>query len=273
MQEILNQLKQKYGYGPLVMIDNGWFLLETTPLPPANELVKVVSDICNIRSIRIENNRLRHSPNCTDTEHNFPKQNRAVLLQAMDRLTPQTFSLAIHPARPNFPETPPHVIAIDPLINYNLYPDHPHIHCWYVKLGPQGFYSEPDTLCWGFPSTLPKDPFGRMENLLAQVLMWLFRHQVWLATREVKKPGIWIGPGSAPMDHSEYPVFLNPFATCRCGSDKHYIDCHMVGDVALRERCSKKDAKIRLAKYQVRWPNFVKVPQEARISKLKKLLL
>jgi len=92
VQEILNKLKHDFGYGPLVIRKDGWFLLETTPLPPKDQLLNVIADICNGRPVHIEDNSLNHSDNCTDNEHILPKKDRQTILEAVEALTEQKFS-------------------------------------------------------------------------------------------------------------------------------------------------------------------------------------
>jgi hypothetical protein len=271
MQQILEELTQKYGYGPLILKEGGWCLLDTTPLPPSNELLKVISDIHSIRPVHIEEGKLRHSAACTDSEHSLPNKHRKALLKAAETLTEQKFSLAVHPDHPAYPGTPV-VIALDPPINFTVYPDHPHIN---AMGGPTnfGYFARPDSLCYGVVEDLPTDPYQRMDYLLAQVLIWLVRHQVWQETRKYKKPGLWIGDGYPPIPPAGYPRFLNPTGPCRCGRDKQYRKCHMASDIVLRERCSIEQAHLRIPKYTAAWPKSVQVPQEAELDRLKQLLL
>lgn len=256
----------------MVMQKDGWFLLETTPLPPADELLKVIVDIYKGRPVHIENSKLYHSSQCTDDKHILPKKDRKIILKVVETITKQKFLIAVHPNHPNFPGNPPMVIALDPLISYNVYPDHPHISTWSYMVGNNYFFP-PDTLCYGLPDELSDDAYKRLEYLLAQIIIWLFRHQVWLETRKIKKPGLWIGPGALPMNPEYYPMFLNPFGHCRCGQEKPYIACHMTSDIAEREKCSLQQAKLRIGKYGSGWTTSIKIPQETEVAKLKRLLL
>ncbi len=257
--------------------DEGWLLLEATPLPPPEQLYIVISDICWNRLVFVgKDRRVYHSNNCTVTDHSIPKHIRKVVEKAIPLLTPETFKVAVNPGDPRNPETYPQAIALEPEISYRRYPDHPHLGIIYSFSNnlPNVRLFSPDVSCYiDHPTNLGIAFSDRLEEAIGKICIWLLRHQVWAATREFQKCGIWIGLGTAPRKPEDYPDLLNPFGKCRCGIDTMYIDCHMISDITQREKCTKQQARTLVQRYIKHWPTNTNRPQLQDIEKLKKLLL
>lgn len=236
----------------------GWFLLEVNPLPSGDELHKVVQDIADGRQICVSDGKIRHLSSCSERhdETTISQNVQAVL----PRLVDHTFRIAVHPGLGQCYQGQPLAIVLDPSINYEVYPDHPHLNTG----GVVGFLGQrmyvPDTICYEENiSGLGSEPFKRYPQTFALLSDWLLRHMIWTETRKVNNGnGNWIGPQAASLTLKQRAEagFWNPFEVCRCGSGKMYSDCHMLSDVgysALAKSMRKDVMKQCIAeKYQTR---------------------
>lgn len=223
-------LPSRWIKGPFSEIPGeGWFLLEINPLPPEDEIEKVVTDIENDKPVRVgyETGKIYHSSNC---HHSVNPPITEEMKNAIQHLKDDTFLVAILPKGPVGLKNQPVVIALEPEINYYIYPDHPH-------LNEDGYYGNvnnlyyPHSFCYKHDhSKFKGDRYSRVLDAFEQVSIWLFRHQVWLATRETQSKGRWIGKGQPPLPDGCFPRILNPEMHCRCGSKNKYKDCHLKAD-------------------------------------------
>ncbi|MHB1684961.1 MAG: hypothetical protein ACYCYO_19400, partial [Bacilli bacterium] len=211
----------------------GWFLLEGNPLPPREELHKIVADIADGRSVRVRNGQVRHLTACS--EDHALAANAEVLQVAIQRLRNQKFRVAVHPGLGQLYQGQPLAIAFDPVINYEVFPDHPHLNTGGVHAFVRQQIFVPDTICYeeDIPG-LGSDPVKRFEQTFAYLSVWMLRHMVWIETRKLNQAvGQWIGPQAASltlMERAGAGVW-NPTTPCRCGSVQRYIDCHLLLDV------------------------------------------
>lgn len=256
--------------------DEGWFLLEITPCPPTNDIEKVISDIYHDRIIRVRNGRLYHSEKCTAQTHRLPRELSGIVSEIKE----ETFTVAVYPGLKGFALGQPIAIVLNQPINYGEYPDHPHINLGgYVEMYknyPKIFL--PDSLCYGFNQV---DYRGTKEDNLyeafVQISMWLFRHQVWCATRAKTGRGIWIGLQEGAMQPEYFPENLNPLGKCRCGGHKSYADCHMPYDYSKAKKCSVKEASAYVKDNIIylihQWNDMVSSNQKRRIELLNSRLI
>lgn len=252
----------------------GWFLLETTPCPPAGEIDMVVSDIVKNEFIHISNGRLSHSKKCILKNHKL----NPILQQAASNVKEETFLVAVYPGY-GLMNNQPAVIVISPTITYEKYPDHPHLNIggFAIKNNRPIFYF-PDSVCYGYnEQEYGSDEEERLRRTFAQVTIWLFRHQIWVETRKIESPGIWIGPHTGTISPEYFTNKLNPFGECRCGSHKRYADCHMPSDYTKSNKCTMQDAE-RLIKSNTLyfvdlWKKSVSLPQQYSISILSSALI
>ncbi|MEC1718410.1 hypothetical protein [Schinkia azotoformans] len=211
----------------------GWFLLEINPLPPEDQIELVVSDIESNKRVFVgyETGKLYHSEHCASEEaHTIDER----VKKALKLLQNETFKVVVLPKSPELLATQPVAIAVEPEINYFLYPDHPH-------LNEDGTYNSnfyfPHSFCYKHDHLKfreGKDLYARVLDAFEQISIWLFRHQVWVATRKLYGKGIWIGKGTPPLPDENFPRFLNAESDCRCGNKVKYKDCHMKADLYKR---------------------------------------
>jgi len=268
MQEILDKIRQEFGFNPLKLTRKGWFLLEATPLPPRDEIYNVITDIHLSKPVNVFNGKIYHSINCTLEKHDLNKKLNRIISGVIDSLEEQRFLVAVNLTTDTEEEIPV-AICLEPQIDYITFPDHPHISLWWTP-DPKNFITH--SLCYAAPGSLNSDPYEKVKEALGQICIWLFRHQVWLETRKVSK-GLWIGPGAGPLKPQEYPEFLNPLGFCRCGSKKIYAQCHLASDIALKERCTYSEAKKKINSLINTWPLRIGQRQDQQLNALKGLLL
>ncbi|GBF12646.1 hypothetical protein [Tepidibacillus sp. HK-1] len=255
---------------------SGWFLLEITPYPPIEELESIISDIINDKIIDVLYGQVRHSLTCNE-KHHIPANIKKVL----PNLKEQTFLVAVHPGNFNVYQGQPIAVAIEPQINYNIYPDHPHLNVGnFSKLDGQEIFI-PDSFCYtDNPSKLGFDPLQRLLKALSLISIWLLRHQIWLLTREQLPKSEWIGPEAKPFKPEEYPKFLNPLGYCRCGKKIKYKDCHMIPDLKSDKKemtsTDKQNKEIYYNRFILKsihnWMMYKGNPQENFFKEFKKII-
>ena len=245
---------------------SGWLLIEASPLPHVTEKHMVAADIFKNGPVRIEAGQLRHSGQCTFKGHNLPKE----VSKAVSTIIETKYIIAVYKGSSGVLEGQPVAIPLRPTISYIQYPDHPHLNTGrLVSIEGESFYL-PDSLCYtNSPKELGETDYGRIFEALIQVLMWLFRHEIWLATRSIKKPGLWIGPDVENDTPEICAGFLNPEGVCRCMSDKKYFDCHMPRDIQKLKKSVPEVVMLNDKNYaQLRWLTRIYGPQLGSIRKL-----
>lgn len=246
---------------------NGWFLTEITPTPLSDQIISVTSDIMNNRFTNVNQGRLYHSSKCTCNSHSLPNK----IKQAVKVIPETSFKLAIFSGDPLTLNGQPIAIPIDPPINRDLYPDHPHLN-FPSRINIQGKKIViPETLCYiKDPSKLGTDKIERLDEALIHISMWLYRHQVWLKTREQKKPGIWIGPQDlSGLTPESYALTLNPFSLCRCGKNEMYLNCHLPQDIQAAQKTPLKNPVNLIRRNVFLWNEMLGKPQAETFNKLK----
>lgn len=168
---------------------------------------------------------LAHAPDCQHTVHEV-----SGLRRPPSRLFRVDLSFPATAFGPAGPVNPKARIGAGPLGSFGLTPGmqelrylgHPHLSgdgrgdAWACPLPPH------DTE-WTWQS-------GAVLAYLDQVAIWLFKTEVWAATR--KWPlytGLWLGEaaGHAPVEVLAYSAE----GACRCGSGRRYGDCHRALDL------------------------------------------
>lgn len=205
-------------------VPNGvWLTFEVSPLPPHNQIQKVIADIENGIDIHIDaNGALAHSKHCLNESHELPHD----ITRAIPSITNQKFRIAIWEGRNGFLNGQPVVVPLEPEISLNKYPDHPHLNA--------GVFSKeiilPETVCYtDNPEALGDTIVDRVEESVIQTCIWLFVHQVWLATRKFGE-GVWIGDNVNIEDQTQFAFLRNSKNICHCGKGKHYQKCHLNQD-------------------------------------------
>lgn len=164
----------------------------------------------------VDKGRVYHSNECNAQVHVIQDN---LVKDAIQKLKEETFHIAIHPnislepTEELFYGGKPLVIPFDPAITYMRFPDHPHLNMGTnLKLLPGTNYSLPDTICYSSEpnSKLGNNQRDRLLYTFDEVTIWLFRHQVWVAKRELTEHGKWIGPHEGQLDPESFPSRLNP---------------------------------------------------------------
>lgn len=232
-------LEAEFG-GPVNWIDGalnglpaswqGWAHVVISPLPSPKELKPVAEDICNDEYIRIEGGRLKHSNLCTSKTHYITGvTNPSRIGQCLHTISDTAYNVAIY-SNINDGQSEclylgqPLVVVFSPAIDYIRYPGHLHLNTGAI-VRETGHYM-PDTLCYrkSFEELLALPLRERLLETLFEVSMWLYRHQIWVASGE------WIGEHEPTLGPETFHHHLNPAGYCRCGSGKKYRACCMPRD-------------------------------------------
>lgn len=275
---------------------NDWFLLEIDPMPYKEEIYLVIADIIKEYDVYpAVDGRVYHWDECNNTNHEIPK----LLTKAIDLIDETTFKVAVYKGKENLLNGQPIAIPLDPVISYSKYPDHPHLNAGgqiYIKNRdfyipkiednrtpkfpriknddpPRYKFYLPDSLCYHYsPLELGNTEYDRLFNAFNQIQIWLFRHQLWLATRKILGvgKGIWIGPQKGRLIEGDYLEILNPIGECRCGSGKKYLECHMLNDICISNNCSKDEVikKLNINFRTQKWLNNRSRPEEYSLRML-----
>ena len=275
-QEVIQTIVDEFG--PVKWVEHingmpgeGWFLMEVTPLPPNDQLLLVVADIIANNDVWVNQGRVFHHPECQIRHHKIENK---VVRRAIKNLHRETFRIAVYsnpsgvPLREPLLSGRPVAIVVDPIISYSIYPDHPHLN-----MGNPIFHKDnvgylPDSLCY-MTETLPTDDRERYLTALDTITIWLFRHQVWLAARELSHEGIWIGPQAGSLDDEAFAYRLDPTSRCRCNSDRKYAQCHQgIDTLKARKRgwVATNENGGRLS--HAWWNSLVHMPEQRAISNL-----
>lgn len=257
----------------------GWFLLEICPFPQVEEINQIVSDIQNDRVIGVQNGKLIHLDYCEALNHKiFSSEVR----KAIKDIRKQTFKVAVYAGATNLSplENQPIAIVLEPEISYFTFPEHFHLNVGMFD-SVNNFYF-PDSLCYtDDPKSLGKSQEERLLKTFDYVSIWLFRHQIWEASRAYRKRGNWIGPDVRNLTPDVYPPILDPNGTCWCGSNKKYKDCHSNSDLlqiadtfSEMKNISIDKAKKYVLKLKLNvWEKNCRLPKRNSLNVLKKHLI
>lgn len=213
----------------------GWFLLEISPISSTQDLLLILADIHFNRDIFVQEGAIHHLYTC-EADHQLPKKLRFIEKLVVG-LEPRTFKIAVHPGLPGILFGQPLAIAIDPIINYEVYPDHPHLNTGgHLSFQGRQFFI-PDSFCYQSNiAELYSDPVERYKRAFAYITDWLLRHVLWEESRNSLSKGYWLGPEEGELEPSDYIEVLNPAGLCRCRSGKTYGDCHLSSDLEHEKR-------------------------------------
>lgn len=263
-------------FGPVKWYDKtilgwrGWFLLEISPLPPTGEKELVAADICREELVTVNNGKVYHCSDCSIREHKLSQK----LRRAVEQIPDEKFLVAVYGGEPGILNGQPIAIVLEPEISYAVYPDHPHISQGFHKHIDTEFYI-PDSVCYtNDPSNLGDDKNSRLLTVFDEMCIWLFRHQLWLATRHLHNKGEWIGPSEGNLLPQHYASHLNPLGKCHCGKDRVYRDCCMPNDVMIAVKCDRQEAIKRIDRFVLQglWKRYIGTPQKNSLDRLKRAI-
>lgn len=247
----------------------GWFLLEISPISFTEDLPLIFADIHFDRELFVEQGTIYHLQSC-DLNHKLPKRLRFIESVAKT-LAPKKYKIAVHPGLQGILFGQPIAIAVEPVINYNVYPDHPHLNTGGHTLYQGKKIFIPDSFCYQSDiAELYPDPVERYKRAFAYITIWLLRHMVWEESRVLLPKGYWLGLEEGELEPSNYIEVLNPAGLCRCRSGKRYGDCHLALDLKYEKRKLEQvnepaTVAIRMREKMnkvVRWSDERKVPHE-----------
>lgn len=230
-KEVIDAISNTYQFvkwmEPNSTVAKGWFLLEISPLPPQGDLMAVISDIhygCDV-GVSYSNGNVYHNPDCAREKHSLPTELDRLMRKVNKSIRPKTFRVAIFPDFNGVLFGQPLAMVFDPLINYDKFPDHPHLNTGNADI--------PDTLCYTDDiSGLGSNSFERINEAIRLVAIWLLRHMIWEKTRLYVTPGEWVGPSAQSTILSyDYLRVIDPNGYCRCGKQVDYKNCHMPHDL------------------------------------------
>lgn len=252
---------------------DGWFLYETAPLPPKDEIEAVISDIIYARELMVDKGKVYHDYNC----HEDHQIEDSLLRKVINSLTEEKYQIAVYP---NLHDNcifndQAIAISIEPEITLSKYPDHPQLLIGdYVQIDGKEFYL-PSSLCYrARADKLPENNFEKLLYVFKEITIWLLRHQVWkvLNNENDKGKANWIGLYSELVFKPDiYLKNLNPLGKCRCGNSNTYMHCHMLSDIADVSACTKEEAiqKTNFFYEYCKWFNNVLKPQNETLEKFR----
>jgi len=256
-----------------------WHLIDVRPYPEREHLHEIISDINSDRCVVVSyNGKLKHYKECKSEHDDLPKCFKAIepLLQ------PMSFKVAV---REKYYRGYPVAVVIEPEISYCTFSDHPHIST-FIDIGTYRSASTQDAPPFSLCLAEDQGTFGldlneRMTNIMEETSVWLFRHQLWEASRKFGK-GIWIGPQKNAEANHQFIYSRNPNGLCHCGRKRLYKDCHLQVDFnnyksinpQLHSFLKKRDSDlIDLDRYLYLWEARIRSVNNAKLEVLKSFLL
>lgn len=248
----------------------GWGFIEASPLPPKDEVVAVAHAIMYRTRYEIWEGKLYSLARWGTKFQYLPKP----IVEALRNIQDTKFLVALHTGTPGVLDGQPIAIALEPQITHAMYPDHPHLNFAHMaNINGKNFFL-PTSLCYtDNPAGLGHNKSERVNNAAEIVCEWLFRHQIWLSTRQNELTGTWIGPEAPPPEIYSYWLY-NPQGRCRCGKPQNYQDCHMISDVSMTWRETQEWATNFVQQYckQRCWEFGNVLKEEDSIRVLKKAM-
>lgn len=259
--------------------DEGWFVLQTIPIPPEDEIKKVISDIIKNHEIAYADGKVRHWYECEQQTHSISNQ---VVKEVISTLKEESYRIAVCAASDEkYLGGQPIAIALNPTITYMNFPDHPHLNSGGFNKG----VFIPNSICYGYtvePERYGPTQYDKYIRVFDEVTLWAFRHQVWKAIRGKFGKGQWIGR------HYKYgfdnPLFyadcINPLLKCRCGKNARYLECHLPLDISevVKKRAKEQNKKTIDIQNEIindlvkTWRSRVEIPQTEMLKKMNLML-
>jgi hypothetical protein len=219
VRHVNNEFTRKY--------QGNWYYAKIRPVPNPNELLYIISDLSEGKDVRVSREyQVIHYDNCGNKFHKLDKKLLKLLDQLPSEFYNQEITLLIQSPVPQIDKGnylyggQPLVHIINPYINFESFPDQPHINGFiYNKI--------PTSLCY-------TDDYAFFENssyeekiiyAILQSTIWLFKHLLWVYLKEKQYIKPWIGPASEELPPEDMPFLLSQKTPCICGSKKEFGKC------------------------------------------------
>lgn len=204
-----------------------WYYVKVNPIPIKEELIKVVSDLMLEKKVHITPNcKVEHYDECGNPSHHVDRELKKILMEAPDEFFNQEYTLMIKApyldmkTGQNVLNGQPLVFVINPYINFDSYPDHPHINGYSSNLIPT-------TICYtgDYEFFKHKSMDEKVVYAVQQSTIWLLKHAIWVFLKIIKYHSPWIAPAGDVIPPESKIDFLNLNGVCMCGSNKPFKDC------------------------------------------------
>lgn len=214
--ELMNKFSsiKKIIHNPPNLPAGDWLLLEVNPCISNEQNKLILSDIINGEPIYVlGDGSLEHYCKCNASNHEIDLFYNKIAKDI--RFVKYKVVIWIENGTNKFCK--PLAFVIQPEISLNVFPDHPHINV---------SESLPDSICYTDENII------KISSAIEQVFIWLYRHEVWIASRKSKNSK-WIGEQVITHPYDKFMHLLNPIGLCRCGKNKKYSNCHLLDDYTL----------------------------------------
>ena len=196
-----------------------WYILRINPLPSSDDIHNVISDLLIGKDVVITSDCKLEHYNICNNYHIIPRELEEALKSI--NLKESKFKVLIREPKIGVLNNQPIVVVLDPVINFEKFPNHPHLNAFNCNLGI------PTSLCY----TDKYNVFSRMaldEKIIyavQQSTFWLFKHMIWEELNKINYNDPWIGPSAAPVNDLARIMLINPNGKCFCNSKKRFRDC------------------------------------------------
>lgn len=204
-----------------------WYYVKIHPISNKAILLNVVSDLIKEEPISISSScEIVHFDGCTNLKHMIERELKNLLITIDDIFFQQHFTILI-----KAPEIDvitgvsvlsgqPQVYVLDPYINFDSFPDHPHINGYNpLKL--------PTSICYSgdYDFYNDKSEDEKIVYAFQQSTIWLLKHMLWVYLKKVKYHTPWIAEAGAEIVSEDKIFFINQYGRCLCGSSTIFQQC------------------------------------------------
>ncbi len=230
-----------------------WYYIEISPRPSDRDFFLVISDLIRKETIEFSQNvKLLHSRSC-QKKHSIPQDLKKALKRIINDLSDLKFRVLIKEPKFDIPSGTyrefhgqPLVFILDPIINFDIYPNHPHLNAFKEEVYPA-------SVCYTdeYSRIIAMSTSQKIDFAIKQTAFWLFKHMIWVKLNEINFSDSWIGPESDRVNELARYQNINPSGLCFCGSNALFKDCCMN---KIYKTYNKKDISDDIIeKLQQRW--------------------
>jgi len=232
-----------------------WYLTIIKPLPDNQEIKDIISDLFLGKTVCVNiDGGIEHYNRCDNYSHYLPKKVHIAIDKILSNIEDTSFKIAIRDPYYEYKtgsmvpvlQGQPLVFCIEPTINFESFPNQPHIN---------GYTQEkiPASLCYtnDYSNFKGKSIDEMIKYAIDQSSIWLFKHQLWVELEKIGFLESWIGPEAERLDNFKKITLINPNSRCLCGSEKPFKDC-CLNTYFMKQNKKPIDAR-ELTNLQERW--------------------